>query len=106
MTQPSLVLILDGGGITGAFAAALATFVRETGRRIGEHFDLITGTSTVGIIAIAPATGSTAGEVCRFYEEDGPRIFRSGGAGGRMRTLRTLSRPKLDHSALRRAIAC
>ncbi len=106
MTQTFRILSLDGGGIMGAFAAsALATFERETGRRIVEHFDLITGTSTGGIIAIALAMGSTAEEVCRFYEEDGPRIFPTGGVGGWTRTFRTLFRPKFDPSALRQAIA-
>jgi patatin-like phospholipase/acyl hydrolase len=47
MTQPFRILSLDGGGITGAFAAsALATFEEATGRRVVEHFDLITGSST------------------------------------------------------------
>ena len=51
--QPFRILSLDGGGIMGAFpASALATFERPTGRRTVEHFHLITGTSTGGIIAI------------------------------------------------------
>jgi patatin-like phospholipase/acyl hydrolase len=76
MAQPFRVLSLDGGGIMGAFSAsALATFERATGRRIVEHFDLITGTSTGGIIAIGLAMGATAEEVCRFYETRGPNIF-------------------------------
>jgi patatin-like phospholipase/acyl hydrolase len=75
MSRPFRILSLDGGGIMGAFAAsALATFEHETGRRIVEHFDLIAGTSTGGIIVIALAMGATAEEVCRFYEDDGPRI--------------------------------
>src|SRR5271166_6871541 len=52
--QPFRILSLDGGGIMGAIpASALAAFEQATGRRIVEHFDLITGTSTGGIIAIA-----------------------------------------------------
>ena len=42
----------------------MAAFERRTGRRIVEHFDLITGTSTGGIIAIGLAMGATADEVC------------------------------------------
>ena len=58
--QPFRILSLDGGGIMGAFSAsALATFERVTGRRIVEHFDLITGTSTGGIIAIGLAMGAS-----------------------------------------------
>jgi patatin-like phospholipase/acyl hydrolase len=48
-SQSFRILSLDGGGIKGAFAAsALATFEETTGRRVIEHFDLITGTSTEG----------------------------------------------------------
>jgi len=62
MTQTFRILSLDGGGIVGAFASsALATFERATGRRVVEHFDLITGTSTGGIIAIGLAMGAREG---------------------------------------------
>ena len=43
------VLSLDGGGIKGAFAASvLASLEDDTGLRVVDHFDLITGTSTGG----------------------------------------------------------
>lgn len=55
---PFRVLALDGGGIKGVFTAALlAELEHMTGQRVVEHFDLITGTSTGGIIAIALALG-------------------------------------------------
>jgi patatin-like phospholipase/acyl hydrolase len=61
----------------GAFAAsALATFERATGRRGVGRLDLITGTSTGGILAIGLAMGTSAEEINRFYETEGPRIFR------------------------------
>src|SRR5262245_32590787 len=62
-SQPFRIFSLDGGGgIMGAFAAsALATFKQATGRRIVDHFDLITGTSTGGIIAIGLATLAGSG---------------------------------------------
>jgi patatin-like phospholipase/acyl hydrolase len=51
MNQPFRILSLDGGGIMGAFAAsALATFEQATDQKIVEHFDLIVGTLTGGII--------------------------------------------------------
>jgi len=81
MSQPFRILSLDGGGMMGAFAAsALATFERETGQRIIDHFDLITGTSTGGIIAIGLAMETPAEEIARFYETEEPKIFpkRSG----------------------------
>jgi patatin-like phospholipase/acyl hydrolase len=60
-SQPLRILSLDGGGIKGAFAASvLVTFERATRWRF-EHFDLITGTSTGGIIAIGRAMGGSHG---------------------------------------------
>jgi len=75
--QPFRILSLDGGGIMGAFSAsALATFERVTGHRVVEHFDLIAGTSTGGIIAIGLAMGASADELCSFYTWKDPRSSR------------------------------
>src|SRR3954447_18387429 len=95
---PFRILSLDGGGIMGAFAAsALATFERATGRRIAEHFDLITGTSTGGIIAIGLAMGKSAAEICQFYEEEGATIFPGRvGVGKWFGWVRGLFRPKFS----------
>ena len=92
------ILSLDGGGIMGAFSVSvLATFEKITGRRIVEHFDLITGTSTGGIIAIGLAMGASTQEICSFYETRGPQIFPAGGGmGGWIRLLRNLVRPKFS----------
>src|SRR5438270_11791536 len=69
------ILSLDGGGIMGAFTASvLATFEEATGKKIVDHFDLITGTSTGGLIAIALGLGASAEKVCNFYTERGPAI--------------------------------
>jgi hypothetical protein len=104
--QPFRILSLDGGGIMGAFAAsALAAFERATGRRIVEHFDLITGTSTGGIIAIGLAMGATAEEIRRFYEEEGATIF-PGRVGVKrwVGRVKNLFRPKFSSEALRETI--
>jgi hypothetical protein len=70
------ILALDGGGIKGAFAAAfLETIEEATGKRIADHFDLIAGTSTGGIIALGLGLGMSAKEISQFYVNDGPRIF-------------------------------
>lgn len=70
------ILSLDGGGIRGAFIAGLlAEIERKTGRPIAEHFDLIAGTSTGGIIAVALALGETAKSIESFYRDRGPKIF-------------------------------
>lgn len=70
------ILALDGGGIKGAFAAAfLETIEEATGKRVADHFDLIAGTSTGGIIALGLGLGMSAREIMQFYVNDGPRIF-------------------------------
>jgi uncharacterized protein len=77
MTQTKKrILALDGGGIKGAFAASfLETIETNTGKRIADHFDLIAGTSTGGIIALGLGLGMSAKEITQFYVNDGPRIF-------------------------------
>ena len=100
------VLALDGGGIKGTFTASLlAELERMTGKRVGEYFDLITGTSTGGIIAIALALGIPAEEVRRFYVEQGPAIFPSVGLHIRLRhQLRWLLSGKHNPDQLQSAL--
>jgi patatin-like phospholipase/acyl hydrolase len=101
------ILSLDGGGLMGAFSASvLATLERTTGRRIVDHFDLITGTSTGGIIAIGLAMGASAEQILQFYLERGATIFPPArGVGGWLKTVRNLLRPKFSPEALREAVA-
>lgn len=77
------ILSIDGGGIRGIIPAmVLAEVERRTGRPTASLFDLIAGTSTGGIIALAltaPGSGGgprlSAAEVVGLYLEEGPRIF-------------------------------
>jgi len=74
--QPFRILSLDGGGIRGAFTAAvLAHWEESTGLRIADHFDLIAGTSTGGILAIGLGLGLPARELLDFYRKHGAEIF-------------------------------
>lgn len=83
------ILALDGGGIKGVFTAAfLSEIERMTAKRIGDYFDLITGTSTGGIIAIGLGLGLPAEQILNFYLKHGPTIFPS--VGIRVRTWRWL----------------
>lgn len=76
MADVKRILSIDGGGIKGVLPAAfLATIEEATGKSVVDHFDLIAGTSTGGIIAIGLGLGMTAADVLRFYEEEGPAIF-------------------------------
>ena len=80
------ILAMDGGGIKGAWPAAfLADIEDSTGCRIVDTFDLIVGTSTGGIIALALGLGISAAEIVRLYEEGGRHIFEPPGPGMRAR---------------------
>jgi len=70
------ILALDGGGLKGTFTASvLASWEHHTGLRIRDHFDLIAGTSTGGILAIGLGLGLSAQEMLDFYKKRGPVIF-------------------------------
>lgn len=70
------ILCIDGGGIKGVMPAAyLATIEEQLGVRVVDHFDLITGTSTGGIIAIGLGLGLSAAELLDLYRKKGPGIF-------------------------------
>ena len=74
--RPFRILCLDGGGICGVFAAAvLRRWEQMTGREIVDHFDLIAGTSTGGILAIGLALGIKPADMERFYASQGATIF-------------------------------
>jgi uncharacterized protein len=96
------ILSLDGGGLRGMFeAAVLARLEEDLQLRVVDHFDLIAGTSTGGIIAIGLGMGLTPREIVEFYAEQGPRIFRNrSGARG----LRRLVRAKYPARPLRDAL--
>ena len=74
------ILALDGGGLKGLFSAAVIESLEEQiGHSIVRHFDIITGTSTGGLIALGLGLGKSGGEVVKFYQEDGPKIFPNAG---------------------------
>ena len=70
------ILAIDGGGIRGLYSAEmLAVFEERFETSVAKHFDMICGTSTGGLIALALATGHSAAGVSMFYKEFGPQIF-------------------------------
>jgi patatin-like phospholipase/acyl hydrolase len=93
------ILAIDGGGVKGIFPAAfLAALEEESGRPAVEHFDLVAGTSTGGVIAIALGLGLSAAELVAFYRRHGPEIFR----GHRLlRRLRQIAIAKYAHEPLK-----
>jgi uncharacterized protein len=102
------ILSLDGGGIKGVFTAAvLASFEADTKLKIIDHFDLVAGTSTGGILAIGLALGLSAEELLNFYRERGPRIFPATSLIERTAgTLRQIFKgPKISQETLRQELA-
>jgi len=70
------ILSLDGGGIKGIFSAAVLAAIEDDLKcNIVDHFDLVSGTSTGGIIAICLGLGLRPREIVEFYLQEGPNIF-------------------------------
>lgn len=77
------VLALDGGGLKGVFTASVINKLeKQLGHSITEHFDIITGTSTGGLIALGLGAGLSGKEIEDFYIKHGPEIFPSKGLLG------------------------
>ena len=100
------ILSLDGGGVKGLFTAAvLPEWEGRTGRAIVDHFDLIAGTSTGGIVALALGLGIPAADILKFYREQGPEIFPNITAQQKLSlNIRHLWEPKYSVGPLRAAI--
>jgi uncharacterized protein len=72
------VLSLDGGGVRGLFVAAtLAALEEDLELQLVDHFDLIVGTSTGGILALALGAGIPPAEILCFYQQHKDEIFRN-----------------------------
>jgi predicted acylesterase/phospholipase RssA len=80
------ILSLDGGGIRGVFTAAVlaqwAAMLGQDTAPLGAHFDMIAGTSTGAILAIAVGLGKSPQEILELYRQHGPDIFESQRAWG------------------------
>lgn len=77
------VLTIDGGGILGLYSAKILHHFETALRhkygddaRIVDYTDLICGTSTGGLIALALSLRIPTETICNFYEEHGPQIFQ------------------------------
>lgn len=81
--KPIRILSIDGGGIRGIIPAmVLAEIERRTGKNTAYLFDLIAGSSTGGIIALALVKPTEDGkpqylatDTIRIYENKGKTIF-------------------------------
>ena len=100
------ILSIDGGGIRGVFPAKFLTLLeteleQKDGDRnsIHQHFDLICGTSTGGIIALALALGIPAKRVHDLYLEHAKDIF-----GSKRNLLRRLSTSSHSSNTLEKLV--
>jgi len=83
MSRPFRILSIDGGGIRGMIPAlVLQEIERVAGRPISGLFDLIAGTSTGGILALALTRPGADGrpaysaeDLVQLYERQGSEIF-------------------------------
>jgi patatin-like phospholipase/acyl hydrolase len=100
------ILALDGGGLKGAFTASvLATWEKQTKLRIVDHFDLIAGTSTGGILALGLGLQLTGQEMLEFYRKRGPVIFPVTRLRSHYRhSIRHLFKPKYSQEILLREL--
>lgn len=70
------ILSIDGDGIKGLYSASiLAKFEEKFNCKTSSHFDMICGTSTGGLIALALPLKIPAKDICKFYEDKGELIF-------------------------------
>jgi patatin-like phospholipase/acyl hydrolase len=77
------VLAIDGGGIRGIIPALILDAIEQrTGRAISDMFDMLSGTSTGGIIALGLALAGEDGkpaksarDIVNLYEREGHAIF-------------------------------
>jgi len=76
--KPFRILSIDGGGIRGILPAAILAEIEKRylgGKSAGDYFDLITGTSTGGIIALGLSIGKTAKSILELYVDHGEKVF-------------------------------
>ncbi|MEK7662979.1 MAG: CBASS cGAMP-activated phospholipase [Actinomycetota bacterium] len=123
--KPYRVLCLDGGGIRGVYTATvlqqmavrvarLSGKTQEEHLDLGANFDLIVGTSTGSILAVALAAGVALEDVSRLYREKAVSIFQrpmplqDGCFSTKMRTLgwvlHNLFSPANESAPLRTAL--
>lgn len=74
--KPFKILSIDGGGIKGLYSASVLERIEEkAGKKAGECFDMICGTSTGGLIALGLGAGKPAKELADLYFQKGNKIF-------------------------------
>ena len=93
------ILALDGGGAKGLFSAdILAHLEQDLNVSVTDHFDLIAGTSTGGIIALALGAGLRPSQIVDLYRELTTRVDHLFGTGYGTRVARKVGEELETHS--------
>src|SRR5216684_1610488 len=94
------ILSLDGGGAKGFYTLGVLNEVEALlgGRPLCEHFDLIFGTSTGGIIAALLALGHKVQAIHALYKQYVPTIMRRRTAHGKSQALAHLAKTVFGES--------
>lgn len=101
------ILSISGGGYLGLLPAALlARMETVSGAPIGRHFDLLSGTSIGGVIALGLAADLPAAAIVTGIIKHGPAVFpaQKQGLWSLTAIMRLLRRSRHDSMGLRRAI--
>lgn len=70
------ILSIDGGGIKGLYSSTILEHLESKfGGSCSDYFDMICGTSTGGLIALALSQKIPASEISKIYTEHGKEIF-------------------------------
>lgn len=102
------ILSIDGGGIKGLYTATVLTKIEEKfDCRVADYFDMLCGTSTGGLLALALSLRIPARDLVAFYKKEGPEIFgRDNFISNSFRTFKqTLFGGKFSDETLKSAIA-
>ena len=100
------ILSIDGGGILGLLPAmVIAHLEKKLSGPLGDHFHLIAGTSTGGLLAVGLAANGpddkpiSGEDLVALYRDRGGRIFRRS-AWKAITSLGGVSEEKYDHKSL------
>jgi len=104
------VLSLNGGGARGLFTISVLAEIERileertgcSSVKAGDYFDLITGTSIGGILALGLASGKSARELETIFKDKAAEIFPKRPKW--MNTLRSLVMPKYNSEPLLNAV--
>jgi hypothetical protein len=85
-------------------ASFLAKLEELTGKNVADHFDLIVGTSTGGLIALGLGLGHSATDIRDFYFQHGEKIFSGRRWYQQLANPLGFRRPKHQQEELREAL--